>query len=1198
MSRWFQHSCSKSPFHFILCALQLAALVSANEWTLLSPSGTPAARSGHTMVWDPGADDGGFWMFGGELFLTIKSNHLYFYNPATNLWTQKASGPAARYRHSAVLDPTARTMYIFAGTNLASAGNTFNDLHRYDVQLDSWTELTGTAGRSSHTAVWDGTSDRMIVFGGSDNMLNKLGSLAEYDRATDSWSSPVAVGPAARDGHVAVWDPAAGSMLMCCGASSGTTLGDLWSYNGAWSQLAPSGSITARSYASAVWDPQAGALLGFAGSGGSRLNSLFLYSASANSWSEFTETGPPAQDRGAAAWDPVNGRLYVRCISYSHGQHHSDGQRNDDSKCFQHVHDAIHHHTKHGFINHNLDCCHFRDNLFHNVNILLYNIDDSHCNNIHINQVNFNICDVFVHNSQVIYDICDVNFIHNIQINCNICDINQVKYKICDVNLVHSNNVKFLCQHDFLVGDYILHSLEEHHIHRDPQNRSTHIKVLDNDHHGHVDNFCVDVRHSDRNFDFDVIYHCHRHINFVARQLVAQLGNSSNSSGILGSLLTQSDLATTQTLALDSVTIFGQSRNITVLSENATVDVPSEVVAQAAASVGGSGLVLLSISVGSSELRGGFDGTNEAAQGGGVAGDGPSLVSGSRPVSIAFRKPDGQRIPMPSLAQPIEIRLPGASEEAQCAFWDEETSAWSSKGLLRLAHEDGELICQTSHLTVFGAVLDVLLQVIRCSTASQVLSAEGFANFGKGTWTGRSPTVIAFIAVFVFVLLLLYALRLDAKRALSREEVEAALLVELEEDTPHEFDDSDDQEPEVKQAHRPNICQRAAAWMLSRFMWFLSQIFEMPDANMLEELMNAKVVTINRCISSIYAYKSHADRQSIRASETAVGHARMRPSNVAGVSVTVVDFVRMDMATTKENSKTSAVKEFLQSYWCKRVVLLMRAMHPWITMQYVSLFRSHVVRASLITLKLVSTGAANALFFAASAVSADSEKDCGPPETFGERLLRAGVVGILSACMGDLLILLLAAVQWRQVIVRHWTEETKERQLRSWRCRRCFFWLLWTLDTGMSILYIFGFLANVSEKDASKWLESTGISLLQDLLLKPLYMALLYGTVATMVLCCSPSVENEIVGQWIQGDEDDASRDDAQTRPESHALRPVCECDTDEIHEIYIDTVPLNAVSAVKLVFGRGGLVQGRKFRASDFALPGITKEASAPGPY
>ncbi|CAE7773231.1 rngB, partial [Symbiodinium sp. CCMP2456] len=686
MSRWFQHPCSKSASGFILFALQLAVLASANQWTLLFPLGTPAARSGHTMVWDPGADDGGFWMFGGELLLSIKSNNLYFYNAASNLWTQKASGPAARYRHSAVLDPTARTLYIFAGTNLASAGNTFNDLHLYDVQLDSWTELTGTAGRSRHTAVWDSTSDRMIVFGGLDNMLNKLNSLAEYDRVTDSWSSPAAAGPVARDGHVAVWDPATGSMLMCCGASSAATLGDLWSYNGAWSQLAPSGSITARRYASAVWDPQAGALLGFAGSGGSRLDSLFLYSASANSWSEYTETGPPAQDRGAVAWDPVNGRLYAFGGYYKDnwlGLLGSLWRFDASPTSTTSTSSADVHHTKHRFINlHILDLqilylheCIFH--IFHRNEFDNY-IRNHYCHYRHADDNNPDIFNSFDLNSHV----RDFVFHFSDDVDCN---------RHFRDNLFHQPNM------DLLLTD--LDRSEEE----------------------------------------------------VARQLVAQLGNSSNSTGILGSLLTQSDLATTQTLALDSVTISSQSRNITVLSENATVEVPAGVVAQAASAASvGSGLVVLSISVGSSELRGGFDGASGAAEGG----------------------------------------------SAQCAFWDEETSAWSSTGLRRLAYQDGELICQTSHLTVFGAVLDVLLQVIRCSTASQVLSAEGFANFGKGTWTGRSPTVVAFIAVFVFVLLLFYALRLDAKRALSREEVEAALLVELEEDTPREFDNSDEEEAE------------------------------------------------------------------------------------------------------------------------------------------------------------------------------------------------------------------------------------------------------------------------------------------------------------------------------------------------------------------------------------------------------------------
>ena len=36
--------------------------------------------------------------------------------------------------------------YVFAGASSSTAGNTFNDLHRYDIASDSWTELTGTGG--------------------------------------------------------------------------------------------------------------------------------------------------------------------------------------------------------------------------------------------------------------------------------------------------------------------------------------------------------------------------------------------------------------------------------------------------------------------------------------------------------------------------------------------------------------------------------------------------------------------------------------------------------------------------------------------------------------------------------------------------------------------------------------------------------------------------------------------------------------------------------------------------------------------------------------------------------------------------------------------------------------------------------------------------------------------------------------------
>ena len=113
---------------------------------------------------------------------------------------------------------------------------------------------------------------------------------------------------------------------------------------------------------------------------------------------------------------------------------------------------------------------------------------------------------------------------------------------------------------------------------------------------------------------------------------------------------------------------------------------------------------------------------------------------------------------------------------------NKDTGAWSSEGLRAVSFRDGELLCQTSHLTaprrgfvlfgglfssstsseealqnpkcpkrakrytlskrppaapeVFGAVLETFLHVLRCSTAAQVFSAEGLQNLSKGTGGG------------------------------------------------------------------------------------------------------------------------------------------------------------------------------------------------------------------------------------------------------------------------------------------------------------------------------------------------------------------------------------------------------------------------------------------------------------------------------
>jgi len=215
------------------------------------------------------------------------------------------------------------------------------------------------------------------------------------------------------------------------------------------------------------------------------------------------------------------------------------------------------------------------------------------------------------------------------------------------------------------------------------------------------------------------------------------------------------------------------------------------------------------------------------------------------------------------------------------------------------------------------------------------------------------------------------------------------------------------------------------------------------------------------------------------------------------------------------------VNRYLSASWCRRVMILLPCLHPWVRLALLSLFKSHTMRAALVVLKLSTSAFANALFFTTAAQTADSDDECAAQESLGQKLLTATVVGISSACMSDVLVICLALLQRRRVLIRDlWTEEMKVRQVRRWRLRRRLFWCVWTLAFVFSILYILSFLANVSEADAAKWLESSGVSFLQDLLLKPALMAMGYATLTTFVLCCSPRVKDAILNQWIQADED------------------------------------------------------------------------------
>ncbi len=208
--------------------------ITAPAWTLLAPTpdpvdGTPAPRFNHSAVYDSanlrmivfgGIDGTNSFADAWALSLPVGGG-----SPA---WTRLADGPQDLHGHSAVYDATGLRMIVFGGNSLTTSTDS-NAVHVLDLPAGalapSWsTPVPASASppdpRFEHAAVYDPANERMVVFGGQ----------AFFAPVDETWLLPLqgalaftaaAPGgtptPVARISHTAVYDPNFERMVVFSG---------------------------------------------------------------------------------------------------------------------------------------------------------------------------------------------------------------------------------------------------------------------------------------------------------------------------------------------------------------------------------------------------------------------------------------------------------------------------------------------------------------------------------------------------------------------------------------------------------------------------------------------------------------------------------------------------------------------------------------------------------------------------------------------------------------------------------------------------------------------------------------------------------------------------------------------------------------------------------------------------------------------
>lgn len=256
-------------------------LSGSSIWSEITPAGTPPpGRSGAAAVYDPIHDR--MIVIGGYDGSSNLSDVWALSLAGTPTWTELSptgTAPSPRLGHTAVYDWRRDRVVLFGG---------FGPYHRNDVwvldltgPVPEWSELTpaGTppAGRTEHSAIFDDVMDRLIVFGGFDNVnvLNDVWELTLGSSPTWTQLTPTGTPPPSRASHIAAFDRLRDRMIVYGGwnwPNGSSYFDDVWAMSlagpEAWTQLAPGGTTPASRWDhSGFYDVQNDQLVCFGGGG-------------------------------------------------------------------------------------------------------------------------------------------------------------------------------------------------------------------------------------------------------------------------------------------------------------------------------------------------------------------------------------------------------------------------------------------------------------------------------------------------------------------------------------------------------------------------------------------------------------------------------------------------------------------------------------------------------------------------------------------------------------------------------------------------------------------------------------------------------------------------------------------------------------------------------------------------------------------
>ncbi len=639
-----------------------------------------------------------------------------------------------------------------------------------------------------------------------------------------------------------------------------------------------------------------------------------------------------------------------------------------------------------------------------------------------------------------------------------------------------------------------------------------------------------------------------------------------------------------------------------------------------------------------------------AAADGGEDGDGlkataPKPVLASAPLSLTLFDSDGNPLKNVKLAQPINITLqPVALEGSSCVYWDEDKGSWATEGLTRIFVEGngthpGPLVCQTTHLTIFGAIFGDIAQVLRCSNAGAMFAQEGFDAVISGNgWVSKGPALALWISIGIFIVALVVARLSDMReakhstnawrkriisklhmfrnglagnematqipqrwsaqmqsmeehreggegeeggcgeegekdregreRAESRDGGEARkggedgegrewgvdregrkgvergdggdgeggerakVGVQEEAGEGSEEAKEPEEEPDVEKTRSTGLSRAFGLVVMTKHAMnkdnviagasyafeCVSILFEPFSAflglvkEMLANLSEAPEGLVKSTVTRVQGHRTSLDGKSLKLAISVSGLSSSVKANDLTEPLTEAA-TEVAAEVNLRGGASSALDAILAGNIFSKTCAIVPAVHPWVSVTYMSMFLSHTARLALVITKLTSSMAVAAVFYNATGgtMSNKSDPTCVPRVDPIAKLVQSFTVSIISTWASDCVVAALAglaSINFQRTLDD--PDSIVFKKLMLWRLKTYAFWFF-TIGYNIFCLYIvMVFLASVSEDDGMRWFTTSLFGLLEEFMIMPVFMALALASLCTVILCCKPSIKGSL----------------------------------------------------------------------------------------